>query len=239
MNGLMEWILKSSGIRILIDANESLDSQTKDIKRTDERPATSRVARPRTSNQERKSYQKYIQIITEMESQGLLEQFDVRIIKALILRENLDVMREFDHYFLHDISLHELGNRLRKLADKLNLYMERPSSPIPKNKQFQYLVDSFAKEYLIEPEDLSILRLLISEENEFVFSAFDVYESDRDQAELLDSIMRAINKHKKNKNDSIRSSPFYPNFPHIEVAPHEISQEIIVKIINDLGISKN
>ena len=210
-------------------------------RRGEERPATSRVGdRPRTSNHERKTHQKYIQIMSDMEGQGLLEQIDVRIIKALLLRENFDVMREFDHYFLHNISLQELGGRLQKLADKLNLYMERPSSPLPKNKQLQFLMDSFVKENLIDNEDIDILQKLIAQENEFVFSAFDVYESDRDQAELVDSLMRAINKYQKKNEDSIKSSSFYPNPQPVESAPQMLlTQEIIKKIIKDLDLCQN
>lgn len=179
----------------------------------DERPSTTRAGdRPRTSNQDRKSYQKYLQIMWELEAQGFLEQTNVRLIKAMILGENFDVMREFDYYFLNNISLQELGTKLQKLADKLSLYMERPSSPMPKNNQMQFLVESFARECLVSAEDIEILKKLISEENEFVFSAYDVYESDKDQTELVDSLLRAINK-KKKEEESLRSDSFYPEAP--------------------------
>lgn len=240
IEGFMEWLLKSSIIRHsssrVIERSHLHDS----IRRTEERPATSRVGdRPRTSNQDKRSYQNYIQIMGEMETQGLLEQIDVRIIKALILRENFGVMREFDHYFLHSISLRELGNRLQKLADKLSLYMERPSSPIQKNNQLEFLVDSFARDNLINLDDIEVLKKLILDENEFVFSAFDVYESDRDQGELIDSLMRAIRKYAKPLSESIRSSSFYPNPPPVEVAPTFINQEVILKVIRELNLSKN
>ena len=236
--------MKNSGIRILINSRSEIADQYRarevNSRRGEERPATSRVGdRPRTSNQERKTHQKYIQVMSDMEGQGLLEQIDVRIIKALLLRENVDVMREFDHFFLHNISLHELASRLEKLADKLNMYMDRPSSPLPKNKQLQFLVDSFVRENLIDNEDIEILQKLITEENEFVYSAFDVYESDRDQTELVDSLMRAINKYQKKNEDSIKSLSFYPNPPPIETATQGINQEIINKIIQDLQLCQN
>ena len=148
-------------------------------------------------------------------------------------------MREFDHYFLHNISVPELGNRLQKLADRLNLYMERPSSPLPKNKQLQFLVDSFVRENLIAAEDIEVLRKLIAEENEFVFSSFDVYESDRDQSELVDSLMRAINKYKKKNDESIKSSSFYPNPPPIESALQVLNAENMNKIIGKLKLCQN
>ena len=214
-------------------------SERPSTKRREERPATSRAGdRPKTSNQEKKNYQKFIQIIGDMENQRLLEQFDVRIIKALILRENFDVMREFDHYFLHNISLHELGSRLQKLADKLSLYMERPTSPMPKNNKLEFLLDSFSRENLISAGDIEILKKLISEENEFVFSAFDVYESDKDQGELVDSLMRAINKNRRDQ-ESIRSNSFYPNLPPVESAPIVLNQNIINNTIQSLNLLQN
>ena len=241
LEGFMEWLLKSSITRSMSSSRLLEKPQILEVPRSnEERPATSRVGdRPRTSNQDRRSYQNYMQIMGEMEAQGLLEQIDVRIIKALILRENFGVMREFDYYFLHSISLRELGSRLQKLADKLSLYMERPSSPMQKNNQLEFLVDSFARDSLIALEDIEVLKKLIADKNEFVLSAFDVFESDRDQAELVDSLMRAIKKHTRPAADSIRSSSFYPNPPPVEVAPTFINQEVIMKIMSDLDLSKN
>ena len=240
LDGFMEWLLKNCGIRSNVSEVIERPIPREHSRREEERPSTSRVGdRPRTSNQERKPNQKYLQLMSEMEGQGILEQLDVKTIKTLLLRDNYDVMREFDHYFLHNISVPELGNRLQKLADRLNLYMERPSSPLPKNKQLQFLVDSFVRENLIAAEDIEVLRKLIAEENEFVFSSFDVYESDRDQSELVDSLMRAINKYKKKNDESIKSSSFYPNPPPIESALQVLNAENMNKIIGKLKLCQN
>lgn len=239
LEGFMQWVLKNSQLRS--HESEIIERpQVQEInRRNDERPATSRVGgRPKTSNHERKTYQKYIQIMSDLEGQGLIQQIDARIIKALLLRENIEVMKEFDYYFFHEISMKELGNRLRQLADKLNLYVERPTSPLPKNKQLQFLVDAFVKENLIGLEDIEVLQKLIAEENEFVFSAFDVYESDRDQNELVDSLMRAIHKYQK-KNESIRSTSFYPELPVVQSSGKMLTQEGIIKIITELELFQN
>jgi hypothetical protein len=215
-DGFLEWVLKSAGIRSPPVLSTEVSETPKELLRAfDERPSTTRTGdRPRTSNQDRKNYEisktneKYLQVMLDLEAQGLLEPADVRILKGMILRENFEVLKEFEIFFIHNISLQELGNRLQKLADRRALYMERPSSPMPKNNQLQFLIESFSRENLMNQEDIEVLKKLICEEHEFVFSAYDVYESDKDQNELIDSLMRAINKRKK-ISDSIRPDSFF------------------------------
>jgi hypothetical protein len=43
---------------------------------------------------------------------------------------------------------------------------------------------------------LDLLNQLILEENEFVLSCFEVFDSDRDYENLIDSLQRILNKHK-------------------------------------------
>ena len=217
IDGFLEWVLKSAGIRTPPAINTEASETPKELLRAfDERPSTTRTGdRPRTSNQDRKNYEvsktneRYLQIMLDLEAQGFLEQGDVRILKGMILRENFDVLKEFEVFFVHNITLQELGSRLQKLADRRLLYMERPSSPMPKNNQLQFLIESFLRENLMNQEDIEVLRKLVGEENEFVFSAYDVYESDKDQNELIDSLIRAINKRKKEMEHLIRPDSFF------------------------------
>ena len=57
-------------------------------------------------------------------------------------------------------------------------------------------VSSLARKHFQDPEDVQILQKLIHEENEFVLSNFDVFESDKDQENLIDSLQRIIYKYK-------------------------------------------
>ena len=43
---------------------------------------------------------------------------------------------------------------------------------------------------------MSLLNKLIHEENEFVMSAFDVFEADKDTENLVDSLFRILEKSK-------------------------------------------
>ncbi|CAG9321249.1 unnamed protein product [Blepharisma stoltei] len=250
IEGFKDWLYKNSTLQKGNNRNEFQERpktreerfrMTQSQMGPREYNAASQV-RPSTTRAERRGYHRFIQVVVEMESQGLLDQRDLGIIKALILKENLDVMKEFDNYFLHSISLNDLGVRLQKLADRLSLYMERPASPMPRKNELQILVDSLVKANLPCEEDIEILNKLITSENEFVFSAFDVFESDRDQEELVDSLMRAIQKFKKQDAlETLPSTSFYPNPPPIESAPckEDINPEFVLKIIQKTGIGKN
>ena len=217
IDGFLEWVLKSSGIKTLPVATTEASETPKELLRAfDERPSTTRTGdRPRTSNQDMKNYEisktneRYLQVLLDLEAQGLLEQGDVRILKGMILRENFDLLKEFEVFFVHNINLQELGSRLQKLSDRRSLYMERPTSPMPKNNQMQFLTESFLRENLMNREDTEVLKKLVGEENEFVFSAYDVYESDKDQNELIDSLIRAINKRKKEEQHLVRPGLFF------------------------------
>jgi hypothetical protein len=39
-------------------------------------------------------------------------------------------------------------------------------------------VNSLARYYFTDPEDIQLLQMLIQEENEFILSTFDVFDSD-------------------------------------------------------------
>ncbi len=57
-------------------------------------------------------------------------------------------------------------------------------------------VNSLARYYFSDPEDIKLLQMLIQEENEFILSTFDVFDSDQDHENLIDSLQRIIEKSK-------------------------------------------
>ena len=57
-------------------------------------------------------------------------------------------------------------------------------------------VNSLARYYFTDPEDIQLLQMLIQEENEFILSTFDVFDSDQDHENLIDSLQRIIGKSK-------------------------------------------
>lgn len=73
--------------------------------------------------------------------------------------------------------------------------MDRPPSPIPKNKkQLLQFVNSLTKYHFKDKDDIELLNRLVAEENEFVLSCFDVFDSDKDHENLIDSLQRILDK---------------------------------------------
>ncbi len=58
-----------------------------------------------------------------------------------------------------------------------------------------------------------MLNKLVQEENEFILSCFDVFESDKDHDNLIDSLKRIIEKSKAMglHRNSMTASSFYTN----------------------------
>ena len=79
----------------------------------------------------------------------------------------------------------------------------RPISPplLLKNKksQLQAYLKTLTRIAFRSREEQEILQRLVQEENEHVLSCFDVFDSDKDQDSLIDSLQRIINKAKAEK----------------------------------------
>lgn len=53
-----------------------------------------------------------------------------------------------------------------------------------------------ARNYFKDPDDVQLLHKLIQDENEMILSVFDVYESDNNHENLIDSLQRILQKSK-------------------------------------------
>ena len=135
--------------------------------------------------------------VHELEEKKLLDEQAVCTVKTLILEENHEVIKLLNSYVAHMIDERELCERLQKLSDRMSTYIERPSSPLPRKDSLLEFVNSFAKTYIRDKEEVALLQKLIEDENEFVLSAFDVFESDKDQENLLDTLLRIVGKYKR------------------------------------------
>lgn len=77
---------------------------------------------------------------------------------------------------------------------KLEFFNDRPKTPNErKSELYLKLTNLFNDKYLSDTE-INVLHRLIEEENEFVISAFDVYESDSNLKELVDTLSKIVNK---------------------------------------------
>jgi hypothetical protein len=86
--------------------------------------------------------------------------------------------------------------------------MERPMSPIPKTKkQLLQFVNSLTNYHFGDKEDIELLNKLIQEENEFVLSCFEVFDSDKDHENLIDSLQRILKQSKAMGNHYQKITP--------------------------------
>jgi hypothetical protein len=65
----------------------------------------------------------------------LLNDSTLRAVKTLILEENVELIRDIERYFNHEINLADLARLLKRKSDKLTQYIERPQSPTPKKDE--------------------------------------------------------------------------------------------------------
>jgi hypothetical protein len=136
-------------------------------------------------------------------------------LKTLILEENVDVFRQINGYIARAVDEQELCAKLVRLAQQLGTYMERPMSPIPKNKkQLLQFVNSLTNYHFADKEEIELLNKLIQEENEFVLSCFDVFDSDKDHENLIDSLQRILKQSKAMGNHYQKITPqsFYQTY---------------------------
>eukprot|EP00347_Sterkiella_histriomuscorum_P013336 403365107 len=155
-------------------------------------------------------------IILELENKGMLDEQTASLLKTLILEENVEVFRVINSYIAKAISDRELGFKLSRLSLQLSNYIERPQSPLPKKKnQLLNYVNSLARYHFNDPDDVQLLNKLIHEENEFILSCFDVFESDKDHDNLIDSLHRILEKSKAMglHANSMTASSFYNQNP--------------------------
>ena len=70
-----------------------------------------------------------------------------------------------------------------------------------------------ARCHFTDPDDVQLLQKLIHDENELILAVFDVYESDNNHENLIDSLRRILDKSKSMgiHMQSITATSFYNN----------------------------
>ena len=74
-------------------------------------------------------------------------------------------------------------------------------------------VNMLARYHFRDPDDVQLLQKLIQDENELILAVFDVYESDNNHENLIDSLQRILEKSKAMgiHMQSITATSFYNN----------------------------
>ena len=137
------------------------------------------------------------QIVADLEKNNIINEQSASVIKSLIIEENTEVFKVINEYIDETYDEDILSKYLSKLAGKLSQYIVRPTSPFPKKDELIKMVNSLVRKRLRDDNDLLLLNKLILDEDELVYSSFDVFESDRDEEDLLDTLVRIVQKYKR------------------------------------------
>ncbi len=173
------------------------------------RPGTSEGSN-KSKNKEISSVQeKHIHTTAELERRSYLTEHSASLIKSLILEENHEVIKVMNAYENDLYDEQELCFKLVRLAEKLSPYIVRPTSPLPKKDELMRLVNNLVRKRLRDDNLLLLLNKLILEGDELLYSTFEVFESDRDEEDFLDTLIRIVNKYKRNNKSHIYATPFY------------------------------
>lgn len=77
--------------------------------------------------------------------------------------------------------------------------VHRPTSPLPQNQNLKIWLNSKGAKYFKETH-LAILKHLLLESNEHLVSSYDVFSSDKDEDEFVDTLRRIIKRKRRNEN---------------------------------------
>ncbi|KRX04768.1 hypothetical protein PPERSA_06402 [Pseudocohnilembus persalinus] len=188
----------------ILDQITSSSNQNQEIPLRLYQEQINKISRPQTTGNQAQRKQKkrnlkkynpdidsYIEITEDLIDQNILEEQQGSIIKTFLLEENLEVLRVYNSYLSGIFNEQILQQKLKDLADKLGSYLERPSSPFPRKFQLIKTINTVLSQYF-SPEQIKILNDLAQQGNEMIVSAFEVYESDKDFDEFIDTIKRIL-----------------------------------------------
>jgi hypothetical protein len=77
--------------------------------------------------------------------------------------------------------------------------VHRPTSPLPQNQNLKIWLNSKGAKYFKDTH-LAILKHLLLESNEHLVSSYDVFSSDKDEDEFVDTLRRIIQRKRRNEN---------------------------------------
>lgn len=149
--------------------------------------------------------EKYLSIANDLADLNLFENKHLAKIKQLILNENEDITTIFKFFCQDVIDMETLVNGINKILNwTLDKNNRRPDSPdlVLNKNQLVKLIDSLNDSIFDDPADHILLRNLANYQNDFILAAYELYLSDHDIENFIDSVKRFINKYNKPVNNN-------------------------------------
>ena len=142
--------------------------------------------------------EKFLFIAKDLVDKNLIEEKYFPKLKQMILFENEEISNIFKIYNQEIIDLKTLINGINKILSWTLDKSRRPDSPKLLNKEkLVELIDSLNESIFDDPADHLLLHNLAIYDNEFINAAYEVYMSDFDLENFIDSIKRLINKYNR------------------------------------------
>jgi hypothetical protein len=151
--------------------------------------------RPHTPLKDHNSIDKYLSIAQELYESNLLDSVSFSKLNQMVLKEGEEVINLMKMYCQDILDKRSLISGLNKILN--SFFNSRPTSPIQVKNKLLSLIEQLESELFEDPTDAILLKNLIEYENEFIMGAFEVYESDKDLENFIESIRILINRSKR------------------------------------------
>lgn len=138
---------------------------------------------------------KYLSIAQELYESNLLDSMSFSKLNQIVLKEGEEVINLMKMYCQDIIDKRSLISGINKILN--TFFNSRPTSPIQVKNKLLNLVEQLECELFEDSTDAILLKNLIEYENEFIMGAFEVYESDNDLENFIESIRILINRSKR------------------------------------------
>jgi len=181
--------------------NLKILKERKKVERSKLRESTSSSNRSRDMKQ--LQIEKYLSIANDIIDLNLIDDKFLPKLKQLILNENEDISTIFKFFCQDVIDISTLVSGVNKILSWTIDKNRRPDSPelLHKN-QLVKLIDSLNESIFDDPADHILLRNLANYENDFILAAYELYLSDHDIENFIDSVKRFINKYNRPANSN-------------------------------------
>jgi hypothetical protein len=126
---------------------------------------------------------------------GITPAQELELIRRLFERDEI-VFAALEAY-IEDKDKEELVDTLLRIARLSSVaphssVAARPAAPTPMADELFRVIQSMKDAGAVDLSEQRLLQSLASDENEYVMAAFEVYENDRDEDELRDTLLRVV-----------------------------------------------
>lgn len=141
--------------------------------------------------------ERYLSIAQELYESNQIDSVLFSKLSQMILKENEEIINLIKIYTQDIIDKKTLIGGFNKILSSFIQNNSRPTSPIQAKSKLVSLIEQIENDIFEDSSDAVLLKNLIEYENEFIMGAFEVYESDKDLDNFIESIKILIARSKR------------------------------------------